>query len=60
VTDYVCQRLLRIGQREEMIEIDPARTTPGEMLGHHGRFETIDKALETVQMALVQCVSTPE
>src|SRR5262245_23564570 len=54
------QGLLRIGQGEEMVEIEPACDTPGEMLRHERRFEPCYEPLQTRQMTVVERFSAPE
>src|SRR6266446_3441498 len=54
------QGLLRIRQGEEMIEIDTACHTPGEVLRHERRFEPGKQRFQARQMTGVERRSAPE
>jgi hypothetical protein len=54
------QSLLRIRQGKEMVEIETAGDTPGEMLRHERRCESCYEPLQSRQMTVIERFGAPE
>ena len=43
-----------------MVQVGAARLAPGEVLGDHGRLETVDEALDAVEVTPVHALGAPD
>ena len=55
-----CQSLVGAGQRQQFVEVPPARHAPGQVLGHQAGLDPPDQAPEPGQMLAIEGLGTAQ